>query len=90
MSVKIKISSAHQHAANGQEVVEANGDTISQCLKDLTRQYPSLDQLMYNDSNTISDYLLVFLNGANIPHNELNKPVTDHDDISLVMLIDGG
>jgi hypothetical protein len=90
MSIKIKISSAHQHVTNGHEIIEVGGNTIAGCLKDLIGQYPALEKYMYNNSKTISEFLLVFLNGENVPHDELNKPVKDHDDISLVMLIDGG
>ncbi len=90
MSIKVNISSAHQYATNGSEVVDVDGDNISECLKALINKYPSLEKLMYNDADAVSDYLLVFLNGQNIPHDELTKPVNDQDEISLVMLIDGG
>ncbi len=90
MTIKVRISSAHQYAANGSEVVEVAGNTIAESLRDLIKTYPNLEKFMYNDPRTLSNYLLVFLNGDNVPHNELNKPVKDGDEISLVMLIDGG
>lgn len=90
MSVRVKISTAHQYAANGAEFVEVEGTTISQCLKDLIRKYPALEKLMYNDVTSISDYLLVFLNGENVPHSDLDKSVKSQDEVALVMLIDGG
>ncbi len=90
MSVRVKISTAHQYATNGTEIVEVEGATISQCLKDLIIKFPSLEKLMYNDITSISDYLLVFLNGENVPHTNLNKSVKAQDEIALVMLIDGG
>lgn len=90
MSVKVKISSIHQYMTDGKEAVEVNGNTVDQCLRDLAGKYPSLEKLMYNDGTMISDYLLVFLNGQNVPHNELSKPVQGYEEISLVMLIDGG
>ena len=90
MSIKVRISSAHQQATNGAEAVEVDGSTMAECLKDLIRKHPPLEKFMYNDPNTISNYLLVFLNGENVPHGRLNKPVKAGDEISLVMLIDGG
>ncbi len=90
MSIKVRISSAHQHVTNGAEAVEVDGSTIAESLKDLIRKYPPLEKFMYNDPNTISNYLLVFLNGENVPHDGLGKPVKAGDEISLVMLIDGG
>jgi molybdopterin converting factor small subunit len=90
MSIKIKISSAHQYVTDGVEIVEVEGNTVAQCLKDLIRKFPSLEKFMYNDADVVSNYLLVFLNGENIPHTELDKAVKNDDEISLVMLIDGG
>jgi hypothetical protein len=90
MSVRVKISTAHQYATNGLEIVEVEGTTIWQCLKDLIRKFPPLEKLMYNDVTSISDYLLIFLNGENVPHSDLNKMVKERDEIALVMLIDGG
>ncbi len=90
MSVKVKICSAYQHATNGAEVVEVEGDTINECLKDLTSKYPSLEKLMYDEKEVLSGYLLLSLNGKNILHNELNKPVKDDDELFPFIMISGG
>ncbi len=90
MSVKVKICGAYQHATNGTEIVEVDGSTVNECLRDLIRKYPSLEKLMCDDKDVLSGYLLIFLNGENVPHKELNRAVKDDDEIFPLMMITGG
>ena len=92
MDIKVHIDSLLSDYTNKQRTAEVKGDTVSECLEHLAEQFPELipftregKLLVYQDC-----YLGVFLNGEIVYHKELDKPVKDGDELSIILMVGGG
>ena len=92
MSIKVHVDSLLADYTNNQRTAEVKGSTVSECLKNLAEQFPELipftkdgKLLVYKDC-----YLGVFLNGEIVYHKEVDKPVKDGDEISIILMVGGG
>ena len=92
MIVKVKIDSLLSDYTNSQRTAEVKGSTVSECLKHLAEQFPGLEPftkdgklLVYQDS-----YLGVFVNGEIVYSKELDKPVKNGDELSVILMVGGG
>lgn len=90
MSVKILISEAFQSSTGGSDVLEVKGRTIGECLLEATGQYPALGKMWFDLDGNFVHYIILFLNGENLPGNALNQEVKDGDEIYPVLMIGGG
>ena len=89
MSVKIHIHTTHRQITNGLEVVEVEGKTVGECLRDLVNKYPPLEKEIFK-SGKLNSLVEVYLNGESAYPNELIKPVKDGDKINLVYMLSSG
>ena len=92
MGIKIHIDSLLSDYTNNQQTVEVNGGTVSECLQHLAEQFPELipftkegKLLVYQDC-----YLGVFVNGEIVYPKEMDKPVKDGDELSVILMVGGG
>jgi molybdopterin converting factor small subunit len=90
MSVKILISEAFQSSTGGSDVLEVKGSTIGECLKEATGKFPALGKMWFDPQGDFVHYMILFLNGQNVPKNDLNLGVKDGDEIYPVLMIGGG
>ena len=90
MPVKVNLSPWFSHAAGGRETIHAIGRTIGECLDEIDVEYPGVKEMILNEEGSVKSYILFLLNGENTYPEELSKPVQDGDEISLVILADGG
>lgn len=90
MSIKILISEAFQSSTGGSDSLEVEGKTIGECLKKATGKYPALGKMWFDQDGNIVHYMILFLNGENVPKNDLNLGVRDGDEIYPVLMIGGG
>ncbi len=90
MSVKVLIAEAFQSSTNGSDSLEVKGSTIGECLKEAAARYPSLGKMWFDQEGNIVHYIILFLNGNNVPKNDLNQEVKDNDEIYPVLMIGGG
>jgi len=91
MSAKIHL---HWHTwrqfTNGQAVVEVSGKTTGECLKDLVRQFPALEEELFGKNGRLLESLSLFVNKTIAFPDELTAPVSDGDEIHIIPLIGGG
>jgi molybdopterin converting factor small subunit len=90
MSVKVLISEAFQSFTAGADTVEVKGSTIGECLQAAAKQFPALEKAWFDQQGRFVHYMILFLNGENVPKNDLNTAVKPDDEIYPVLMIGGG
>ena len=88
MNVKIKLNYMFQPYAGNREIVEVTGSTVKECLDHLMELFPVFRQLLFDDEDTLS--ALVLYNGETIIPNEINRPVSDQNEILILPMVQGG
>jgi molybdopterin synthase sulfur carrier subunit len=90
MSVKINILPYLQYLTGGKTVVEVAGSTVAQCLEDLTRQFPGVRTVLFDENGALLTYVDIYVNGESSYYDGLTKPVRGGDELHIILLIDGG
>lgn len=90
MSVQIDIPLFLQHIVNDVKVVNVNGGTVGECLKDLVRQFPQLRELLFDKNGKLHKYIEIFVNGKSTYPEELAESVKDGNEIYILNVITGG
>jgi len=90
MSVKINIPSYLQPYTDDCDVVEVNGSTITECLKQLIEQFPDINKVLFAEGGRLLEYVSVYLNGELADVTELTVPVNDGDELHILYLLGGG
>jgi len=86
--MKVYISPLLSHQTNNQRVAEVNGNTVGECLKHLVEQVPRLE--LFDKNGELQSYLLISFNKEVICQKELDKPVKDGDELSIMLVDIGG
>jgi len=89
MAIEISLHRTHRRHTDGKEIIEVEGKTVGECLKDLVTKYPPLYKEIFKN-NKLNALIEVYLNGASAYPDELAKPVKDGDRISLVYMLSSG
>ena len=90
MSVKVNIHPYLKHLADNNDFIMVEGKNIGECLEEVTRQYPELDEWFFNKERGMNPMFEVYLNmGSPIPEG-LAMPVKSGDAIDLIITISGG
>ena len=91
MTIKVNIlhHSLRQLTGN-QEVVNANGDTIGECLDYLVKQFPGIEKGLFDKHSQLLNYVYFFINGKGTHPTDLSKPVKDGDELTISHLLTGG
>ncbi len=90
MSIKIIIPESFLVASGGIDEIEVHGSTVEECLKEAARKAPALQKIWFTPEGRLSKYVMLCLNGENIPLDKLSQPVRDGDEIMPLLVIGGG
>ena len=90
MGVRIRLHPLLQDMVNGQEMVEVEGKNVGECLRDLIRQFPGMRENIFDKHGKLHRHVEIFINGRSASAEELAAPVSDGDELSLLMLLSGG
>jgi molybdopterin converting factor small subunit len=90
VSATINLHKTHRQHTGGKEIVEVNGNTVGECLKDLVSQYPAIEKEIFDNKGKLLSVLEIYLNGASAYPDELKKAVKDGDEIHLLTMLAGG
>lgn len=90
MSIKINVHKTHRQYTDGREVVEIDGTTVGECLKNLINRYPGIEKEIFDKKGKLSSIVEIYLNGESAYPDELAKKVTDGDEIYLTFFLAGG
>lgn len=90
MSVKINIHKTHRQFTDGLAVVEVSGNTVGECLKELTGRYPGMEKEVFAKKGKVKPIIEVYVNAESAYPDELAKRVRDGDEIHLTFMLAGG
>ncbi len=90
MAVKINLHLTLRQFTNGQEMIEVDGKTVGECLKNMVKKYPAMEPSIFGKNGKLSNIVEIYLNLQSAYPNELARPVKDGDDIHVTMMLSGG
>ena len=90
MAVKINLHLTLRQFTNGQEMIEVDGKTVGECLKNMVKKYPAMEPSIFGKNGKLSNIVEIYLNLQSAYPNELARPVKDGDDIHITMMLSGG
>lgn len=90
MSVTVAIHKTHRHLTDGLASVETRGSTVKECLQDLIRQFPPMNEALFDGKGGLRRNIEVFINAVSAYPNEMSRPVSDGDEIHLTVMLAGG
>lgn len=87
----VRIPTPLRKITKGLEEVAATGATIGDVLADLERNYPGIKDRLCDDKGQVRRFVNIFANDEDIRFlQNLETPVKDADEISIVPAIAGG
>jgi len=90
MPVRVQIPTPLRQHTDGKEAVDAGGITVKEVLDDLSRQYPGIAQRLF-DNGQVRRFVNVYVNEEDIRYlNNLDTPVQDGDQVSIIPAVAGG
>ena len=91
MSITVHIPTPLRRFTADTGEVQVAGQTVGEALKDLTRQFPSLERHLYNDQGVLRSFVNVFLNDEDVRHlGKDGTAVKAGDTLSIIPSIAGG
>ena len=90
MAIRVHIHKTHRHVTDGKAEVRTQGDTVGACLKDLVRQFPGMNAIVFDHKGRLKNTLEIYVNHQSAYPKELDKGVKDGDEIHLTLLLAGG
>ena len=87
----IRIPTPLRKLTDGKEEVAAAGATVGEVLVNLDRAYPGIKARICDDSGAVRRFVNIFANDEDIRFlQNLDTPIKDADEISIVPAIAGG
>ena len=90
MSIKVHIHKTHRQFTNGLDIIEVEGNTVGDCLKNLVSQFPDIEKAVFDKKGDLRNIIEIYVNLESAYPNELAKPVKDGDDIHVTLMLAGG
>ncbi len=85
MYIRMHLSDVLAYYAKNQSWVNVQGNTVSECLKNLTEHFPDLKQLI--EAARLGNHIDIFLNQEDKPIDDLSKPVKEGDELNTILLV---
>ena len=86
----VRIPTPLRTHAGGQDRVEAAGATVGEILASLGRQFPALRDRLF-EGEELRRFVNVYVNNEDIRFlDDMNTPVGDKDDVSIIPAVAGG
>ena len=90
MTIAIHLHPDMSYLAANNDVVEADGGTIGECIEQLITQYPALKDLIFYKDGQLQTFIEIYLNRKAAYPDELRRKVKAGDEIHLTLTIAGG
>jgi hypothetical protein len=88
MIVTMDLSKGFANIAGLPNSLEANGNTIKECLADLARNHPKSKKWIFDKKG--KPMVFVYLNQGKSDVADLNTAIKEGDVLTLVMMLGGG
>jgi molybdopterin synthase sulfur carrier subunit len=87
----VRIPTPLRKLTNGQEEVKASGANVAAIITNLEGQFPGLRERICDDQGKVRRFVNIFKNDEDIRFlQNLDTPVADADELSIVPAIAGG
>ena len=87
----VRIPTPLRKLTQGAEEVSASGANVGEIIVDLEKNYPGIRERICDDQGKIRRFVNIFANDEDIRFlQNLDTPVKDDDEISIVPAIAGG
>lgn len=91
MAVKVRIPTPLRRLCEGKELVEVEGESLLEVLKNLEARYPGFKERLFETNGELRRFINIFVNEEDIRFlNGLNTPLKNGDEVSIVPAIAGG
>ena len=90
MGIKVHIHKTQRQFTNGLDIIEVEGNTVGDCLKNLVSQFPTIEKEVFDKKGNLRNIIEIYVNLESAYPNELAKPVKDGDDIHVTLMLAGG
>jgi molybdopterin synthase sulfur carrier subunit len=91
MSVLVRIPTPLRRFTNGADEVGTDGATIGAVVNDLEKRHPGIKERLCDDEGRVRRFVNIYVNGDDIRFlSNLETPVKDGDEVSIVPAIAGG
>jgi molybdopterin converting factor small subunit len=90
MGIQVHIHKTHRLATDGKDVVQVEGRCVGECLENLVKQYPGMQEVIYDKKGNLRNILEIYVNHESAYPDELKKTVRDGDEIHLTLMLAGG
>lgn len=87
----VRIPTPLRKLTEGKEEVSASGSTVGEVIANLEQSYPGIKARICGDDGQVRRFVNIFSNDEDIRHlKNLDTPVEDSDELSIVPAIAGG
>jgi molybdopterin synthase sulfur carrier subunit len=91
MEVHVRIPTPLKKLAGERDVIKAKGETVGEVLQWLTEVYPGLNERLRDEQGAVRRFINIYVNDEDIRfHQNLETPVKEGDQISIIPAIAGG
>ncbi len=91
MGIQIRVPTPLRKFTGGADAVSAEGATVGGLLENLNRQHPGIKERICDDDGKVRRFVNIYVNGDDIRFlKNLESPVKDGDEVSIVPAIAGG
>lgn len=89
--VTVRIPTPLRKHTDGKEEVSAEGATVGDVLNDLEKNHAGIKARICDESGAVRKFVNIFANDEDIRHlNNLETPMKDGDEVSIIPAIAGG
>jgi molybdopterin converting factor small subunit len=86
----VRIPTPLRQHTGGQDSIDVEGATVGEALAQATTRYPDLKERLF-DGAEVRRFVNVYVNNEDIRYlDELDTPVAERDEISIIPAIAGG
>lgn len=90
MSARIAMHPFFAEHVRGKEAIEVVGKDVGECLGSLVKQYPPIEEKLFEKKDKLRGYLGIYVNGKSTFPNALVHPIIDGDEIRIIVFCAGG
>ena len=91
MSAQVRIPTPLRKLTNNEELVEVKPGSIADTFTDLQARFPGIKERLLDDTGAVRRFVNVYVNEEDIRFlQNLDTPVKDGDEISIIPAIAGG
>ena len=91
MAVDVRLPTVLRSQAGGRSSVTVDGSTIKDVLDRLVAEFPGMTGQLLNEDGTLHRFVNVYVNDDDVRYlSDLDTPVKDGDEVSLLPAVAGG